>query len=129
MEYIAIFSFLSVAVVSIFTMTSVAVWSANRRREREAFYRHEMLKKLSEMQGAGAEKVIEVMQVQDRSLARRVREAVKLAGLVATAVGAGLLIMMQGLDKAGPVGFIPLVLGLALIIYGFVLAPKDPGPR
>ena len=46
-----------VAIVSVFTFVAIAAWSDNRRKEREAYYRHETLRKLSETGGDSAESV------------------------------------------------------------------------
>jgi hypothetical protein len=50
----ALFLFLSVGTVALFSFISVAAFSEARRREREAHYKSETIKKISEAQGAGA---------------------------------------------------------------------------
>jgi Domain of unknown function (DUF6249) len=123
LEYLPVFSFLSVAAIAVFTMVSIVVWTQNRRREREAFYRSEMLKKLLEQQGATV--VMDVMRAEERASARKIREGVKIGGLVASGAGMGLLAMFWDLHRARPVGFVPLFVGLALLAYAFVFAPRD----
>ena len=56
----------SVIMVCIFAYISVAVWAENRRREREAFYRSEVLKKLADSSGGQAQQVIDLMREQAR---------------------------------------------------------------
>ena len=52
----------------------------------------------------------------------------KLGGLTTSAVGVGLIIFLRAIATREPaylVGLIPLLVGLALLIYSYVLAPKD----
>ncbi len=122
--YLPLFSFLSVAVITVFTFVSVVVYITHRRQEREAFYRAEMLKKLAEAEG-GAQAVLDAMQLEGRRRMRQVREGTKLGGLVCTGVGIGLIGFFYSVQNARPVGYIPLSVGLALLLYSLVLAPKD----
>jgi Domain of unknown function (DUF6249) len=123
LDYLPVFSFLSVAVIAIFTMVSIVVWAQNRRREREAYYRSELLKKLMEQQGAPM--MIDVMRSEERALARRIREGVKIGGLAAAGAGVGLIAMFWSVDRMRPVGFVPLCVGAALLLYAFVLARAE----
>ena len=53
---------------------------------------------------------------------------IKLGGLITSAVGAGLMIFLRAIDTREPaylVGLIPLLVGLALLTYSYVLATKD----
>jgi FtsZ-interacting cell division protein ZipA len=40
-----VFVFLAVGAVALFSMVSVAVWSEARRKEREAYYKNDMIKR------------------------------------------------------------------------------------
>jgi hypothetical protein len=123
-----VFLFLSVGAVSVFSFVAVAVWSDARLRERKAYYKNEMLKKIAEMQGAGAASVLEILRDQERSAERRRREGIKLGGLVTVAVGIGLLVFLRQFVLDRPVylcGLIPLLVGVALLAYSYVLAPKQ----
>src|SRR6266536_5321597 len=60
-QTLPIFFFLSVASVALFSFVAVAVWSSERRREREAYYRSETLKKIADTQGAGSTSAIEFL--------------------------------------------------------------------
>ena len=125
MEYLPLFSFLSVGVIAMFSFISVSVWAQNRRREREAFYKHEVLKRLTEMKGEGAAQVLEVMR-EDERRARRVNlEGLKRGGLAAAGCGAGLMAFMWGVERVRMVGAIPLLIGLGFLFYVYVLAPRD----
>jgi hypothetical protein len=45
--------FLCISVVAGCSVGSVSVWATERRREREAYYRSEVLKKIAEAQSSG----------------------------------------------------------------------------
>ena len=50
----AMFLFLSVMMVSIFSFVSIAVWTDARRKEREAYYKSESMRRVAEIPGDGA---------------------------------------------------------------------------
>lgn len=120
--------FLSVATISLFSFISVAAWSDARRREREAYYRSDTLKKLAESQTAAAAPIVELLREQDRREVRRRREGIKLGGLVSTAVGIGVLPLLRAVEQNERVflaAFVPILVGLALLSYVYILAPKE----
>jgi uncharacterized membrane protein (GlpM family) len=52
----------------------------------------------------------------------------KLGGLITAVVGIGVMALLHGLVHDEPVylaGLIPLLIGLALLTYTFILAPKE----
>ena len=51
-----------VGLVGLFTFLAVASWSTERRKEREALYRSEAIKKIAEMQGEVSEPVLAVLR-------------------------------------------------------------------
>jgi hypothetical protein len=124
-EYLPVFMFLSTAVIAVFTMLSVAIWTGTRLREREVYYRNELLKKLAENPGPGAEQVVNVLREEERRERRRKIEGMKVGGLSATAAGIAIAGFLWNLEKVRVAGFIPLAVGLALLAYAFVLAPRD----
>jgi hypothetical protein len=127
-QALPMFLFLSVAVISLFSFVGVAVWSDARRRERDAYYKNDMLKKMAETQGTGVEAALEMMWEQDRIASRHRREGIRLGGLVTSATGIGLLIFLRVFRSDQPVylcGLIPLFIGVALLAYSYVLAPKQ----
>lgn len=122
----AVFFFLSVGAVALFSFIAVASWSDSRRREREAYYKSETLKKLTETQGAAA--VLDLLREEHKHADVRRREGLRLGGLVNVAVGLGLMIFLAGLvrdERLYLVGVIPLLIGAALLGYSLFLAPRE----
>jgi ferric-dicitrate binding protein FerR (iron transport regulator) len=131
-DRMALFMFLAVASVAMFSFIAVATWSGERRKEREAYYRSETIKRVAELQGTGSQTAIEVLREEERIANRRRNEGQKLGGLVTLAVGIGLIVflrpMMAAVHDPAPaylVGFIPALIGLALLVYAYALAPKS----
>lgn len=115
--------------IALFSFLAVASWSDARRREREAYYKNETLKKIAESSGEGARAAIELLREQEKSTVKRRLEGMKLGGLITAVVGIGVMVLLHGIaNDEGPVylvGLIPLLIGLALLTYTFLLAPKE----
>jgi len=123
-----VFLFLSVAAVALFSFVAVASWADARRREREAFYKSEITRKIIETQGTGAGSALELLREQEKLDARRRSEGIKLGGLVTTAAGIGVLVFLKVLVTDEPVylsGLIPMLVGIALLVYVYALGPKE----
>ena len=113
--------------IALFTFLAIATWSDARRKEREAYYRSETLKKIAESSGEAAKSTLELMREQEKNFVKRRLEGLKIGGLVTTAVGIGVMVLLRGLVNDEPVyltGLIPLLIGVALLAYPFLLAPK-----
>jgi hypothetical protein len=117
---------LMIGIVALFSFLAVAKWSDNRRRERDAYYRSETVRKVMEMPGATPATVQEFVREQQAIADQRRREGLKLGGLITIAVGVGIIVFLIG--KPGPqiftVGAIPLLVGIALLAYAYFLAPR-----
>jgi len=114
--------------IALFSFLAVASWSDARRREREAYYNADALKKISEGSGEAAKSALDYLREQNASAVQRRIEGLKLGGLITAAVGIGLMAMLYGLEHEEPaylVGLIPLLIGIALVVYAFVLAPRQ----
>ena len=123
-----VFVFLSVAAIALFSFIAVASWADARRREREAYYKSEITRKIIETQGTGAGSALELIREQEKIDARRRSEGIKLGGLVTSAVGIGTMIFLRVLVTNAPVylsGLIPLLIGVALMTYAYFLGPKE----
>jgi len=125
---VALFIMLPVAALGLFGFLAVERWADARRREREAFYRNETIKKIAETEGAGASSALELFREQESAAVKRIREGHKLAGLICVGVGIGLMVFLKGVGDKEPaylVGLIPTLAGVALAVYAFALAPKE----
>jgi Flp pilus assembly protein TadB len=121
-----------VVLVCVFSFLAVSSWSKARLRERQAFYKSETIRKIAESQGGGA--ALEYLRESDHNAARQRREGQKLAGLITFAVGVGVMIFLRKVpispesssdSSAYLVGLIPVLVGVALLVYSYLLAPKD----
>jgi len=122
--------FLIVGSICLFSFLAVSVWSRERRREREAYYRSEAIKKVAETAGAGGTSAMEFLRESEKYAAARRIEGLKLGGLVTVAVGASMMIFIWAVDRRDSdpgylVGLIPLFVGAALLSYAYVLASKE----
>jgi len=114
--------------IALFSFLAVAAWSDARRKEREAYYKSETLKKIAENSGEGAKSALEVLREQEKNFVKRRLEGMKIGGLVTAAVGIGVMVFLRGIVHEEPVylvGLIPLLIGVALLIYSFLFAPKE----
>jgi hypothetical protein len=120
--------FLSIGAVSLFVVFIPLVsWIDSRRKEREAYYKADMMRRLAESSGEGARSALELLHAEEHMKAVRQREGLKIGGLVNVAVGIGLIFMLRSLiGPGGPylVGLIPALVGVALLVYVFLMS--DP---
>jgi hypothetical protein len=120
-----------VASVCLFSFLSIVSFVRGRRQEREAYYRNETVRRLTESQGAGAEAAIGLMREEDRLQGQRRVEGIKLGGLATVAVGLGLMLFFGLINhdtrEVGvALGSVPLLVGASLLLYAYRLAPKQP---
>ena len=115
--------FLSVGAIGMWSFIAVAAWSDNRRREREAYYRSETLKRIAEIP---AEHGLALLREDERNAMRRRRENLKVGGLAWAAAGTGVLVFLRSIAfGVYLVGLIPLLVGAAVLAYAYLLAPKE----
>lgn len=127
-----LFLFLSVVMICVFTFISIAVWTEARRKEREAYYKAETVRRLTEMPGEGAQAVIAMMREEERIDKQKTalnevkkREGLKIGGLVNLCVGVALYLFMRSIGGPGMIGAFPFSIGIALIVYAYVLAARQ----
>lgn len=126
-EAMSLFGFLAVGAVAVFSMISISVWAEARRKEREAYYKADMLKKVAESPQQGASAAIEMMRTQQAMITHRTKEGLKIGGMVLVAIGIGLLIFLHALVRDVPVylcGLLVLLIGVAL--YGSSYVVTNP---
>jgi Flp pilus assembly protein TadB len=120
--------FLSIGAVALFVVfIPLTSWIDSQRKEREAFYKAETVRRVTESSGDGAKAAIELLREQDRMQRRMKSEGMKIGGLINIAVGVGLMIFLRALVGGEPVylcGLIPGLVGVALLTYALLLAPK-----
>jgi hypothetical protein len=113
--------------IGLFSFLAVASWSNARRREREAYYTNDALRRVVEVGGGSAEAGIQFLRQREYDATRERRETQKLTGLVTIATGVGLMIFLRAVERHEPdyvVGIIPVLVGLSFLIYAYLLAPK-----
>jgi len=113
-----------VAIVSVFTFVSFAVWFGTRQKEREAFYKSETLRRITEASGEGAKAAIDLLREEEHLRRIKAREGVKIGGVVNLGVGVGLTIFLWALvgPQVALCGLIPGFIGVALLVYAFYMA-------
>jgi len=125
--------FLSISVVAMFVVFIPLVsWIGSRQQDREAFYKAETFRRLAESTGDAAKAAIELLREQSRQESLKKIEGMKIGGLINIGVGAGLMIFLHSLGGPGSpylVGLIPGFIGVALLVYALLLAPRrEPQP-
>ena len=131
-ESFGLWMFLSIGAVALFVVFIPLVsWIESRRKEREAFYKADMMRRLAEASGEGAKAALDLLREEERIKAIKQREGLKIGGLVNLGVGIGLSVMLYSIADGnhGPylVGLIPMLLGVALLVYVYVMAaPVEP---
>jgi hypothetical protein len=120
--------FLTISAVVFFGIfIPVATYMDSRRKEREAFYKAETFRRLVESSGEGAKAAVTLLREEDRLKRIKVLEGMKIGGLSNLCVGIGLTIflrLMLGGGQGSPYlcGLIPGFIGVAMLVYVYVLA-------
>jgi len=117
--------FLSIGAVALFGIfLPITTWLESRRKEREAFYKAETLRRVSESSGDSGKASIEFLREQNRMVQFKTIEGLKIGGLIMVGVGIGVVVLLWFL--AGPAvsacGVIPLLIGVAMLAYVYLLA-------
>ena len=122
-----------VGAVALFGFLAVTSWSEERRKERESFYRSEVLKKLVDNPGSDTKPILEMVREEENNKLRRRREGLLLGGSITTAVGVGLMIFLRqvtgGEEAIWTIGLIPFLIGVILAIFGLFVVQKPKPPH
>jgi len=117
--------FLSVASVALFVVfIPLVTWLGSREKEREAFYKAETIRRVAEASSDGAKATIDLLREENRMTLIKMREGLKIGGVITLGVGIGLvafLVPMVG-RTVGLCGLIPGFVGLAMLVYVYLLA-------
>lgn len=127
-EAMSVFGFLAVGAIALFTMISISAWSDARRKEREAYYKNDMLKKVAESQGPGAASAIELLREENRIVTVRRKQELKTSGLIVGAAGLGTLIFLRALIPNAPIylcGLLVFLVGAALFGSSYVVTVPE----
>jgi hypothetical protein len=117
--------FLTITVVVMFVIFIPAVnWIEGQRKEREAFYKAETIRRLAESSGEGAKAAIELLRQEARMKQLRAFEGMKIGGLINLAVGLGLIVFLHFLtgEPVSLCGLIPGLIGVAMLVYVYFLS-------
>jgi len=128
--------FLSIGAVALFVVFIPTVtWIDKQHKEREAFYKAETIRRITEASGDGAKAAMEMMREEDRLERLKKREGMKIGGLICVAVGAAMVIFLRVMTATDPgapylIGLIPGFIGVAMLVYVYALAaPIEQGPK
>jgi len=119
----------------------IHAWTEGRRKEREAYYKAETMRRIMESSPEGAQIAADLIREeyareaqQKMQEAKQARDGVKLGGFVVTAVGLALCVFLRpflGNNSLWLVGFVPMAIGIALLLHSFFFASaaeeKKPG--
>ncbi len=120
--------FLSIGAVALFAVFLPTVtWIDKQHKEREAFYKAETIRRITEASGEGAKAAMELMREEARLELLKKREGMKVGGLICVGVGVALVIFLRviaGHEADNPylVGLIPALVGVALLVYVYAMA-------
>ncbi|MFZ0302276.1 MAG: hypothetical protein WAL75_06310 [Terracidiphilus sp.] len=123
----AFWAFLAVGAVVMFgVFIPLVTWIESRRKEREAYYRAETLRRVSEASSEGAKATLELLWEENRQKQVQTREGLKMGGVITLGVGIALMVFLHSLGGSGSpylVGLIPGLVGMAMLVYVYVMAP------
>jgi hypothetical protein len=125
---VAVFVWLSIGSIALFTFLGVAAWTGTRARERELYYKNDLLKKIAESPEAGGAAAMQYLREQHRISQEKRRGGLQLGGLVTAATGVGLMISLLTTVHRPIffIGVIPLLIGAVLFFYGRFMLSAAP---
>jgi hypothetical protein len=112
-------------ILVVFAFVSVLHWIDSQRKERDAFYKAETIRRVTEASGDGAKAALELMKADERLKRLKAREGLKIGGLINIGVGVGVMIFLHELLAGTAIylcGSIPALIGVGFITYVYVLA-------
>lgn len=117
--------FLSVGAIALFVVfIPLVTWIDSRRKEREAFYQADTMRRLSESTSDGAKAALELIREQARQERIKMREGLKVGGIITAFVGIGVVALLNEVGGPKMAGLIPLLVGVAMLVYVYLLSPR-----
>jgi hypothetical protein len=120
----------AVGSIAMFSFLAVVGWAAQRRRERESYYRYEFRKRLVETGQMNSNDLRELHRYEVETEFQRRRQGLLAGGMITAGSGIGLIFGLRFIEDEAVwmVGYIPLFIGLGMLAYGLVMARgKGPG--
>lgn len=120
--------FLAVGAIALFGIfLPVVTWIESRRKEREAFYRAEMFRRLSESPNDSAKAALDLLREESRQEQIKKLEGLKIGGIITLGVGVAMVIFLCVMTGSGPgapflVGLVPAFVGIAMLVYVYFMA-------
>jgi Domain of unknown function (DUF6249) len=111
--------------IVVFAFVIVIHWVDVQRKERDAFYKAETIRRVTEASGEGAKAALELMKADERLKRLKAHEGLKITGLINLGVGIGVMVFLHELLKGTAIylcGIIPALIGAGFIAYVYVLA-------
>ena len=119
--------FVVLGYIALFSWLAIAGWARQKRKEREAYYRHEIEKRLIEKTDVTMEQIVELRRKDEHTQWLQRREGLKLGGFITSAIGIGIIIgsrFVRTIDfSISAFGYIPLAVGLIILLYAYVFYP------
>ena len=123
-----VYVWLSIGSISFFSFLIAAIAVNANRRQKENFYENETIKKIAKSPDSATWLLEYMREKNQRATKKYLRGGLRLSGLIQVAVSIGLLIFLHSNPHTAPwylVGLIPLLAGVAKLVYTYWLAPKE----
>ncbi len=129
MENAMFWLFLAAATVASLTFITIVVWTENRFKDRQEFYRFEFRKRLVESGKMDAASFGSLVRYEHEIGLQQSRQKLLVTAFVFVGLGIGTCIGLQFIGGSiWLLGFIPLSMGLCMLAYGVLFAAKpNPG--
>lgn len=120
----------AIGAIGLFTFLAVVGWASERRRERETYYRYEFRKRLVESGQMTPTDLRELQRYEVETEFQRKRQGLLAGGMIVAGAGLGTIFGLQFIEDEAVwmVGFIPLFIGLGMLLYALMAPGKNPEP-
>jgi hypothetical protein len=127
-----LWAFLSIGAIALFAVfIPLVTFIDSRRKEREAYYKADIMRRVTESSGEGSKAVLELLREEARQEQIKKIEGLKIGGIITLATGVALIIFLRSLTGGGAAspylcGLIPGLIGAAMLVYAYAMArPVD----